>query len=245
MRQPEGGCISGFFATELEHCLLGKAGGETNIIAVGDSHMHQWADVFDEIAKNNEISIELIAKSACAVPDISEYFYGRLGRNYTECNIWRQSLIEYLQSTKPSLLVIQVSSMGYINSEITLQDWTAGLRRFLKQLSNDVNVLWILDNPRFPFDPRRCISEQIIREAQSIDCSTRRSLAISAELQDAEVSVLNEFGAKVLDLTEFFCSETQCYSFINDMPVMSDTNHVTQGFLRSLMSEVEQHLILR
>jgi len=242
-RHPDGRCISGFSTTELEPCSLGSSDGSGKVLAIGDSHMHQWVDVFEEIAVENGVSLEMITKSACAIADVS-YFYQTLRREYTECSEWRRRLVDYINEVRPSRLVIQNSSMGYMNATLGLEEWREGLHAFFEAIDESIAVTWILDNPRFPHGVKACIDRAILTNDVVETCAIPRTSAIASDIQRVELSVLQDVRADVVDLTERFCDAERCFGLIEGVPVMADTNHISQAFIRSLKGDIEPALTL-
>lgn len=233
-KRPKQECSADFIETNLEKCLFGDINSPIRVIAIGDSHIGQWSDVLEELATANGIRIEVIAKSSCAIAEI-EYVYEALGREYTECTIWRSSLIDYLQSEQPDVVLVQNSSMGYINDQVSIQDWANGLENVADKLSTIPNVLWIQDNPRFSIDVGKCFERRLLFQEKNATCSESREKALSRSIRSTEQFVFGAYNNfAILDFSEFFCDNTTCEAVRNGIPLMSDTNHMSQSSVREL-----------
>jgi hypothetical protein len=233
-RHPHSSCISDFTTTNLEPCYFGADYSGARILAVGDSHMNQWVEVIEEVSSEKALSIALVSKSACAIP-IVNYNYNALRREYSECTEWRENLIEYINQYQPTTLVIQNSSVGYApGSGLRLEEWGEGLRAFMQEIDDEINVLWILDNPRYPPHTQNCIERAMLNGLKDEDCSITRESALSVDMRNLERTILQDFDVSIIDFTEDFCDGYFCFGLINGVPLMADSNHISQAYIRKL-----------
>lgn len=243
-RRPKRSCTIGFEPTKLESCSFGPEGREVQVLAIGDSHIGQWSDILANIASDNQIHIEIIAKSACAIPEV-EYFYKGIGRKYKECTIWRENLLSHIQESRPRLVLIQNSSLGYLKNGVSLSDWEVGLRKVFQKLEGINRVIWVLDNPRFPFDVRKCAARVLLQGYDESYCSIDREVGIHSDLRKVEIATVGEFpNVYVFDLTDFFCNSDVCFGVRSQHPLMSDTNHISQHSAEQLKDDLVDAIIL-
>ena len=84
-----------------------------------------------------------MVKSACAMVD-APFFYGLLGRTYTECGEWRKNALERIRQIRP-LLTVVASADGYSFDDA---EWKDGISRVVNELaSSSQNVLILKDTP--------------------------------------------------------------------------------------------------
>jgi hypothetical protein len=233
-KKPSNGCILRFEESSIKPCYFGSDNSSIDILAVGDSHINQWADVFKEAAYEKSLTITLLAKSACAIP-VTSYVYSTLGRQYDECDEWRSKVIEFINENKPATLLIQNSSVGYVSfNGVSLEQWELGINSFIQAIDESIKIVWILDNPRFPRESVLCVNNAILADSSDEVCVTSRGKAIDENLQALERRVLKSLGVRIIDFTDAFCDENYCFSYRDGEVMMADSNHISQTFVEKL-----------
>ena len=122
---------------------------------LGDSHAVEWFSGVQQVASARGWDVEMLAKGGCPLP-LFMTAPAQLGRPYTECTTWRDSVLRRL-ATEPKPTVIFVSSMNHYLSDqaVVMAGWRASLAR-LSRLG--VPIIYLRDNPYPGTDVPACIS---------------------------------------------------------------------------------------
>lgn len=96
---------------------------------LGDSHAVEWFSGVQQVASARGWDVEMLAKGGCPLP-LFMTAPAQLGRPYTECTTWRDSVLRRL-ATEPKPTVIFVSSMNHYLSDqaVVMAGWRASLAR--------------------------------------------------------------------------------------------------------------------
>ena len=244
---PKISCAQDYQDIKAVPCVLGDLRSSKLIIAVGDSHMAQWADLLQKIGTERGIRIEMFSKSACANASI-EYFYSGYGKIYKECAIWRDNVVRKIKRRNPRLVFLTNSSAGYVRVDSnypSVADWKDGVSRFLDQIVSDgYKVLWLGDNPRFwKLNPLNCWQRMTLFELDHGNCSSPRNQSINSDILNVEREVVLSKSAVYADFTNFYCNATECNSIIQNVPIMRDSNHLSVSATMMLKEEVERLIL--
>lgn len=238
----------GWDSVRPDFCVLGVPDADLRVAVIGDSHAHQFSDVLDQIGNRQSIRVELFSKSACTVTDNS-YFYPKLRRVYSQCEEWRNNVVDYLSQDTHDLVVLTDSTLGYLEVGVSADAYVTGLDRSLQRVAHkDLPVLYVQDNPRFStFDASRCYTVHFLAGAlQDVgqECSLSRQEALNPALRQAENRLADTSkGIFVADLSEFLCDQNVCFVGDEAGPWMSDSNHLTPMGAARLEPELERHIL--
>jgi Predicted acyltransferases len=81
------------------------------LLLVGDSIGAQWTPALEAIALAHGWQFSVYTKSACPMLDV-EFHYPRINRRYTECETWREKVLEVIAQSPPDVLLLG-STSGY------------------------------------------------------------------------------------------------------------------------------------
>jgi hypothetical protein len=102
------GCLDSYLATALESCDFGDTSSPTSVVLFGDSHAAMWFSAVDGAAHQLELSLFNWTKATCPplmIPIISPV----LGRNFVECDEWRQNVLDRIAQVHPALVILGVA----------------------------------------------------------------------------------------------------------------------------------------
>ena len=98
-------CSIDFADVRVPSCPGGDPNGSKLIVLYGDSHASMWMPAIDAIAKKNGYRVELYAKLACPLIEVSVWSY-QLNRPFTECQQWQQLVLPKMRNAKPDILIV-------------------------------------------------------------------------------------------------------------------------------------------
>ncbi|MBF6302051.1 acyltransferase [Nocardia amamiensis] len=227
------GCVRSWRDVGQAECASGDPDSATTVALVGDSHAAMWHPAFEPIAAQRHWRLETMAKVTCpllGLPISSPY----LGREYTECEQWRDQVLTRLRAERPRLIVVSMSrrygaDFGFVSYD---QAWIDSLNRLVGQLRATgaaVLVLGAIPDPHTTVPA--CLSDHIDNAAA---CTPARPVAVDDAGIAAEQAAATAGGGQYADLTSLFCTTTRCPLIIGDNLVYRDDNHLTVSYARTL-----------
>ena len=222
-----------------EKCVYGRPNADTTVVLMGDSHAAQWFAALEPIVTERGWRIVPMTKSAC--PAVSMTVRVPLvGREYVECERWRQAVFERLAMMKPALIVL-ASSHWYQVADADLKGrgdgsagrfagptsavWQRSLQMTLDRLPQSSAILLLADTPNPHFDVPTCLFEHVDDVAR---CAFRRDSALADGPRRAEVDVAQrDLRLTYLDLTDRICAGPTCPAARGGLAMFSDAGHLS------------------
>ena len=241
------GCHLSYSEVELklDRCVYGKRDADTTIVLMGDSHAAQWFAALEPIATKRGWKIVPMTKSACPALAMTVWLTA-LGREYVECDRWRQTVFDRLLVMKPTLIVLASSDWYEVASadkrggdgsatriaRPTSAQWQEGLQATVDRLPQSSAILLLADTPTAHFDVPTCLFENVDDVGR---CAFRRDSAVLAGMRQAERGIRpKQARFKYLDLTDSFCDVRTCVAARGGMAVFADANHVSVRYAATL-----------
>lgn len=234
------GCDTWYHDAELKPCIYGPPSAEKTAVLMGDSIGAQWFSALAAMLDPQKWRIIVLTKSSCPMVD-EPYFYKRIGREYTECAIWREKAIGWLQQQHVDRLFIgSTASNSFSDTQ-----WREGTRRILDRLEQSASAIYLIEaNPKLSFNGPRCLMQNGI-EHQS-DC---QEAAGPAQYQHvaALLKALTESHPKThwLATSSLVCPKGQCQAMRDGVVVFRDAQHLTASFVTSLapglLEQIQPH----
>jgi peptidoglycan/LPS O-acetylase OafA/YrhL len=228
-------------------CRLGTVSTATARIAViGDSHASQLFPALQRIAEQRNWEIDLYSKSSCPIID-RPIGYVAWGREYYECETWRERLWQRLASKHYDLILVSHSTMSYarFNGRFNLStsEWEQGFSDAARRLTKSGRSWAVLaDNPQFRnIDPVACaFRSNLVGNVATSRCEITRAQAFAVAATAAEQRVAKRFGGGFIDLNSRFCDNAHCTPIPNGRLVMSDSNHFSASGTLLLVDPLEK-----
>lgn len=221
------GCIDNTEITKFvmrDGCVIGDRGSKKTVVLMGDSHAWQWNDLYDELGRELHVKVVTMAKGGCS-PQIYHIASPTLGREYRECDSWRDSAFAELKKLKPDVLIIADRA----RQEATRDGAEAAFKVFEK---TGARLVYMTDTPQ----PGQNVPDCLATHTDDITpCNRKQWQALEyTEFRAMERKVAEEHGAEIIDTTPAFCSLDVCPSVIGDQLVYYDNSHITSGYSKSL-----------
>jgi peptidoglycan/LPS O-acetylase OafA/YrhL len=231
-----GGCMREFLQAGQPECAMGDVTSATTVALVGDSHAAMWNPAFRQLAEDRRWRLETMAKAGCPLLDLPAT-NPVLSREYTECEQWRNLIIDRLRVERPKLIVLSMWR-GYGSADWPAafspydRAWVESLTRMvheLRDLGSRVLVLGPIPKPATTVPV--CLSAHLSDMAA---CEPIRSSAVNPSGIAAEAAAVEAGGGQYADVTDLFCTAERCAVIVGDTLVYFDWNHLTLNYSRLL-----------
>jgi peptidoglycan/LPS O-acetylase OafA/YrhL len=224
------GCMDSFLQDNVEPCAFGDVGAKTSVVLFGDSHASMWFPAVDEAANQHGWQLFNIAKATCPPLYDVPIYSPDLGRNFVECDIWRQNALARIQQIHPALVILAMSRdyapiYGFASYD---QQWLTGLSRMvsvLRQMGSKVLVLGPVPiPPRIVYD---CLSEHL---TDAVACTWPVGQVVNEAGVAAERSVVTAAGGLYFDVQPWFCTAQRCGVIVGNILMWRDASHITEPY---------------
>jgi hypothetical protein len=244
----DNGCHLSIAAVKAPTCAFGPARNDTTIVLFGDSHSAHWFPALESLVTVRGWKLVSLTKSAC--PSVAvRIMNGQLGRQYSECDAWREQVIARIVKLRPALVMI-ANTRAYAlpiggqelrtdRSDVARRAWGDGVRRLLAELApSDARVMVMQNNPHPGFDVPRCFAKHI--DDQSA-CATYAVRSVDTVLAASErTAIAGVPNASYVSLNARICDGLQCPIVRDGMVLYQDANHLSVPFSRALMPDLAQ-----
>ncbi len=237
------GCMVGIPGTNSNRCLYGDPSGEKTLVLFGDSHAMQYFPTVEEMVENHNWRLIVLTKAECP-PEELEVKSMVETREYSQCDEWRQSALERIETGDENTTVIMSGDTEYIpygpnGEELTgdaaAEAMEAGYLRTLNRIqAAGPHTVVIRDNPTSVEDVPSCVSEDINHLGR---CAFPRHVEWDREydVRAAERSPKTHLVSFIADI----CPGEICRAVIGNALTYRDKDHLTATFARTLEPMLE------
>ncbi|MFC3995705.1 acyltransferase family protein, partial [Nocardiopsis sediminis] len=216
------GCNSEIEGSGVTVCAFGPASAEHSIALVGNSHVGQWFPAMQAIAETNGWRLIVMTKNSCRFGAAVQYL---AGAPYTGCEVWNDNVMAELAERRPDAVFTTSTTTGAgVPEEVP----DGSVERWRELDGMGIDVVAIRDTPRLSFDAPECVDRHGPDE-----CVERASYSMAPE---SPVRSLEGVPGNVgfVDMTGYLCPGGRCPVVVGNVLVMSDDNHLTATFSRTL-----------
>jgi hypothetical protein len=107
-----------------------------------------------------------------------------------------------------------------------------------KDRPGGTELIALLDNPRLVGDIAVCVESAGTQAGEA--CGLPRSKALFDDGQTRAARQVD--GAQIIDLTDYFCSKTECPAVIGGVLVYRDGNHLTATYAATITPYLAEQL---
>lgn len=233
---------------EYPPCVFGHPTEDGSMFLFGDSHAAQWFPALDAIAQEQAFKLYSRTKSGCPPADV-RLWYDLLKRDYSECSMWRERVVEEIERRKPAIVFIS-SFSGYdplgeddnvLHGEARLAALIAGERRTVDRIrQSGAQVVFLADTPFFDIDPLDCL----VSNPERADlCRVSSSEALAERAPWSLETQSDQTGVHVVDMTDRFCWDGYCRAANTDFVFMRDNSHITMAYSEFLTADLKSRLV--
>jgi hypothetical protein len=214
--------------------VYGDKGGTVTVALVGDSHAAHWFPAIELLARQHGWRLVPFTKFSCVFVDM-RIWSPRLKREYTECEVWRERVVDRLVALRPDLVIVaseqELPVVVDADDDPELQG--EAVARLIRRIPGEVAI--IVDTPHSDHDVPACLA----RHREAIErCATTRSAAFGWRHRIREAEAARLTGATLVDLSAATCPTDPCPPVVGSMLVYRDRHHLTATFVRSLVGEL-------
>lgn len=223
------GCHQNITSTEVKSCSFGKVDAPRTVVVVGGSHSAQWLPALLMHAGSENWKIVSMTKSGCLFADpLDKDIFARID---TSCQAWNTKAISQIMEIRPDL-VLSIATRVKSKGTKVREYIPAGYISFFQKLSDKgINVLAIRDNPWMHKDVPRCIYSPVVMN--KADCGGKRSSLLD-DNGFAESKRLVTGSVRILDLTDQFCNQSDCWAVKDDLAVYRDNHHISATYAEKI-----------
>ena len=215
-------------------CVYGDRDGSLTVALVGDSHASHWFPALEIVAQQRGWRLIPLTKVSCVFVDMrltSPY----LKREYTECETWRENVIDRLIELQPDMVLIASNRWfpALLDQDGVPERQGAAMARFIERVPGRIAI--IVDTPRSDHDVPACLA----KHPTAIErCVTKRAAALTWRHLRRETEAARLTGAAIVDMTDVVCPGKVCPPIIGDTLVYRDHHHLTATFVRSIAGDL-------
>ena len=206
---------------------------------VGDSHAAQWFPALEVLAQRHDWRLVVYTKISCRFVDLP-IASRELKREYTECERWREIVVDQLQALRPDLVVVSAARgmavMNPADDNPTRQG--EAMARLLARVPGRHAI--IVDTPQSHVEVPACLSGHV---NDTRPCDTARDVALNWRHLLLEKAAAAADGATLIDMTNVLCPGSVCPAVLDGYIVLRDVFHLTATFSASLADELEPPLL--
>jgi peptidoglycan/LPS O-acetylase OafA/YrhL len=228
------GCGQSLAGSKPPDCVYGDKDGSVIVALVGDSHAAHWFPAVELLARQRGWRLVPFTKFSCVFVDM-RIWSPRLRREYTECEVWRERVVDRLVALRPDLVIVasdqELPVVLDSDDDPELQGEAAA--RLIRRIPGAVAI--IVDTPRSDHDVPACLAQH----PRAIErCTTTPSAAFGWRHRRREAEAARLTGATLVDLSAVTCPSDPCPPVVGSMLVYRDHHHLTATFVRSLVDEL-------
>jgi peptidoglycan/LPS O-acetylase OafA/YrhL len=238
-------CIADFLVVEQPPCFIETDGTDRGVatagrvVLLGDSHAGHWYPVTRSVADLSGTDVEVLNKVGCPLADLT-VINATLKREYTECNQWRDGMLDRLESEpKPSIIFISALNKYQGNDGLLVSAWKVTMKR-LDALG--VPIVYLVDTPHPLTDVPSCVAVHLNDWSA---CAFDRKLSVVADGLSAMIANGEYKNVHLVDENPYLCpgDGPTCPAVLDGILLYRDGSHMTNTAAASLTSRVEAELV--
>jgi hypothetical protein len=239
-------CIAPGLADPLQPCEFGqRRKGLPHIAVIGDSHARIMMSMVEPMVEAGELTADLFVSGGCPWSTYEPNLEIPEGR---ACADFRERLSAFLEENAKAYDAV-LTTARLTTMRGSREQRAGGLSEAWVQVTRQgVPVAVLRDNPQDREDakaehnPNFCLSEVPVEEANE-RCGLDRSERLDRWYDALAAAARRTPGAKLVDLTSFYCDKDTCPVVIGGVNVYFDNNHLTVTYARTLAPYLYRELI--
>jgi hypothetical protein len=210
----------------------------TTVALIGDSHAAHWRAALEIVSQNAKWHGVSITRSGCPYTRATARL-DPLSRRQA-CSRWNAEVPRWLASN-PKITTVFV--VAHFDSGVVVKDpknqfkaKMTGYARAWRALPKSVKrIIVIRDTPKSTPDTLNCVRAAMAKHKNAgVTCALRRDEALDRDAAASAAARDASKRVKLIDMTSFFCSPSQCFPVVGGALVYKDISHLTDIFASSL-----------
>jgi hypothetical protein len=238
------GCLVGTEGTKSNHCVYGDPKGKRTMILFGDSHAMQYFPAMQKLAGEHDWRLIALAKAECT-PGENRVLSLTTGREYSECEAWRERALRRIEATEGPATVVMSGATDYTpidagggrpSGKARTATLEAGYVATLTRIHRaGLRTAVIKDPPAAASDVPSCVSQEL----ENLESCAFRRVRDAGREYDARAARKTP-GAHLIDVTAEICPNGVCRAVIGNALVYRDKSHLSATFARTLSPWIER-----
>ena len=226
----------------------GGAPAAPTVWLVGDSHAQQWQAPLFDLAKRKKWLLKISFLGGCPPAAVTYAgFYASVAdqASVKNCRSWGQAVSEAVAADKPAYVFTSAfarrerveDGSGRSQNE----QYAEGFGKYWRAWTSAGSTVVVLADPPYNVDVRApdCALLNVEDPAR---CAVDRSAAAPPDPMVYATHANEHPRLKLVDLTDYFCDNSRCYSVVGGVVVYFDVNHLNVEFSRLLGPMIEDRL---
>ena len=234
---PQAGCRGAGSDPPVLTCYWGTGKPSRVVALVGDSHAEHWRGALHRIAKAKNWQIIEMYSGGCPASDARSVVFERRARDGEVCRTWTAKVTAKLKALAPDDII----TTAYVqqNGFDPADSGPAGFERVWRQWLGFTRVTVLRDIPTTAnHNGPQCLA---VNAGKQQVCSNPRSkVLIDDDMMRAARPMRHEVN--LVDLSDYFCDHSRCYSVIGGASVYYDYDHMSMQFSASLAAPLLRRL---
>jgi len=222
------GCATGRNVSGFASCEFGDPDSPFSVALIGDSKAMKMYPAIERLSIENGWRMVTFLKGACA--------YRASESSDPTCIEFRERLASELEVSGRWDLIVSLGAGSDSVNSTQVNEIRAAWRPLIEQ---GTPLVVIRDNPQAGDDTRRCVLDNL--DAVEV-CDLTRGDVLTADAQEAAAEGLS--GVTVIDLTDYYCTETNCPVSIGGILVYRDRGHINDEYSYTLAPYIAEPLRL-
>lgn len=203
---------------------------KATVVIAGGSHSVHWQEAYKTLAKENGWELLVANKQGCRLTDTNDH--------ESQCNVWNDNFIEWLQHNDVDLVVANGTTIGRESHEAIAE----GAPQRWQQITNSGTELVLMrGTPRPPERADSCLAEGNTPE----ECGpTTEYIADTNPLTERDLPE----HAHHIDLLEHVCPQgmttdtDKCPAVVGNVAVWFDNSHLSNTYVATITPLLETEL---
>lgn len=233
-------------ATTAE-CIVANPDGKKTLAVVGDSHASQWVPALQKIVEGTEWRLVVYLHDSCP---FSLEPRGNENKNHIECTEPNRKTLDTLVKSKPDRVI--TTNLNVKDFEKVDGEKHAGTSGFIKAwkplVKAGIPITVLHDTP--DFGDNEVIPDCVALHMEKDDlekCGRKREDVQENRRTNAALKAASDKFDNVdfVNLTDLFCTESECPAVIGNVIVYRDKNHVSANYMETVADDLDKALELR
>ncbi len=217
----------------------GGNGSAPNVWLVGDSHAEQWLPPLLDLAREKKWKLTISTLGGCPFADVA--FVGYRGNEsqseMKRCTDWTAQMTDVITAEKPSMIFMSFfarkEAVNDKSGRSQTDQYRAGLEPRWKTWTDAGSRVIVFADPPLNRDVRStdCV---VVNPSAPQDCVVDRAEAQPTDPVAEVARSTKNPQVSLLDFTEYFCDQKQCYAVIGKVTVYYDGDHLNNAYSRTL-----------
>lgn len=215
-------------------CVFGAGASGETVVLLGDSHGMHWRAAMKGLALREHWRVIELALGHCPFTFAVQALTPE-GAGGQWCVAYDHGVVDWL-AANPGISKVFLSNKSRVTMVVKGFAYrTANDLQALSALPASVARIYVLrDIPMDKTTSHSCVEQAVARRrAPGTHCAVPRSRLVRDPTASA-ARRLYARGARVIDLTDFFCSQRDCFPVVGGVLTHKDRDHMTSAFSATL-----------